>query len=384
MLVNRASSLRSNAANGPTSRDSFLSRRSFLRIAGLGASRSILPAIIPPGRPPVGGLLNQVDAAPVSNATTRDVMGFARAVRWGVPVYADPSWAKPTGYQMYADDLLPIFGEVQSKVGSSYNTLWYEVQGGFVHSAFIQPTQWHENEPVATFDSAGFWAQVTVPFTDALTAPSINAARTKYRYYFDTVYKVTDVLRAEGLTWYKIEDEEFPADYFVRAEHLRALDAEDFQPLSPEIDPAEKKLVVNIAQQRVTAFERGREVFSARTATGHKFDDKRDFHTPGGRYTIFRKTPTQHMHGGKLGEDDYFDLPGIPWVSYFTGSGIAFHGAYWHNDYGVTRSHGCVNLAPQNARWIWRWSLPDNDLSVRYTLTAGTQSGTRVDVIGAS
>jgi len=53
-----------------------------------------------------------------------------------------------------------------------------------------------------------------------------------------------------------------------------------------------------------------------------------------------------------------FDLPGVPWVSYFYWTGVAFHGTYWHNDFGRPRSRGCVNLAPADAKWIYRWTLP--------------------------
>ena len=53
-----------------------------------------------------------------------------------------------------------------------------------------------------------------------------------------------------------------------------------------------------------------------------------------------------------------FDLPGVPWVLYITKSGISFHGTYWHNDYGRPRSHGCINLTPQAAKWLYRWTLP--------------------------
>lgn len=53
-----------------------------------------------------------------------------------------------------------------------------------------------------------------------------------------------------------------------------------------------------------------------------------------------------------------YDLPGVPWVSYITDSGIAFHGTYWHNDYGVPRSHGCLNMSSQAAKWLYRWTQP--------------------------
>ncbi|MEJ2353252.1 MAG: L,D-transpeptidase, partial [Anaerolineales bacterium] len=59
-------------------------------------------------------------------------------------------------------------------------------------------------------------------------------------------------------------------------------------------------------------------------------------------------------------------------------SGIAFHGTYWHNDYGRPRSHGCINLTSRAAKWIYRWTLPvvPPDQQRVYE-----DFGTRVDVI---
>ena len=64
------------------------------------------------------------------------------------------------------------------------------------------------------------------------------------------------------------------------------------------------------------------------------------------------------MASEDLAAANSYDLPGVPWVSYITGSGISFHGTYWHNDFGKPRSHGCINLSPEAARWIYRWTLP--------------------------
>jgi hypothetical protein len=64
---------------------------------------------------------------------------------------------------------------------------------------------------------------------------------------------------------------------------------------------------------------------------------------------------------GGAGDDDHYNLPGVPFVCYFTAEFAATHGCYWHNDYGNVRSHGCVNLPPDAARWIWRWTDPVAD-----------------------
>ena len=69
----------------------------------------------------------------------------------------------------------------------------------------------------------------------------------------------------------------------------------------------------------------------------------------------------------------------MPWVSYFTQRAHAFHGAYWHNGFGQIRSHGCVNLTPQDARWIYLWTTPE--MRPYNQLQYAETGGTSVDVI---
>lgn len=52
-----------------------------------------------------------------------------------------------------------------------------------------------------------------------------------------------------------------------------------------------------------------------------------------------------------------FELRDVPWIQYFD-AGFALHGAYWHDVFGVPRSHGCINLAPIDARHVFNWTEP--------------------------
>jgi hypothetical protein len=54
--------------------------------------------------------------------------------------------------------------------------------------------------------------------------------------------------------------------------------------------------------------------------------------------------------------DGPYDIGEVPWVMYYKDS-FAVHGAYWHDVFGVTRSHGCTNLAPADARWLLLWTV---------------------------
>ncbi len=63
------------------------------------------------------------------------------------------------------------------------------------------------------------------------------------------------------------------------------------------------------------------------------------------------------MTGGTTGGG--YDLPGIGWTTLFSSNGVAVHSTFWHNSYGIPRSHGCVNARPEDARWVFRWTMPD-------------------------
>lgn len=76
---------------------------------------------------------------------------------------------------------------------------------------------------------------------------------------------------------------------------------------------------------------------------------------------------------GSLG----FELRDVPWIQYFA-SGYALHGAYWHDVFGIPRSHGCVNLAPIDARYVFMWTdppVPDgwHGINVGAEMGEGTQ-----------
>jgi lipoprotein-anchoring transpeptidase ErfK/SrfK len=137
----------------------------------------------------------------------------------------------------------------------------------------------------------------------------------------------------------------------------------------------EKRIEVRLNDQVVLAYEGANLMFATRASTGGKRLSG-TYTTPSGDFLTFHKRPTRHMAAGDIASSG-FDLPGVPWVLYITKSGISFHGTYWHNDFGRPRSHGCINLTPQAAKWLYRWTLPtvapDKELVYGHV-------GTRVEV----
>jgi lipoprotein-anchoring transpeptidase ErfK/SrfK len=84
------------------------------------------------------------------------------------------------------------------------------------------------------------------------------------------------------------------------------------------------------------------------------------------------------MSGGTTGGG--YDLPGIGWTTLFSGNGVAIHATFWHNNFGVPMSHGCVNAKPEDAKWIFRWTSPIVQ-SDPGDVTVSMPGGTSVKVI---
>ena len=63
---------------------------------------------------------------------------------------------------------------------------------------------------------------------------------------------------------------------------------------------------------------------------------------------------------------EYYNVPDVPWVMYFTGVGHAIHGAYWHNNFGAVMSHGCVNLPVGFAAFLYDWAPDGTRIEIHY------------------
>lgn len=149
------------------------------------------------------------------------------------------------------------------------------------------------------------------------------------------------------------------------------------------IDPAEKMpswatagqkwIDVSILKQSLVAYEGTKPVYVTLVSTGADGlgDPKKTHSTIQGVFRIHTKHVSVTMDGDDVGDE--FDLRDVPFVQYFT-EGYALHAAYWHDDFGTPRSHGCVNLAPRDAAWLFEWTSPDvpKDWHAGLSLRGGT------------
>ena len=122
----------------------------------------------------------------------------------------------------------------------------------------------------------------------------------------------------------------------------------------PDASPAPapsrgRSVVVSLSEQALWAFDGNRVVRTSYISTGTE-----KFRTPPGLFYVNTKIDSQTMAGVLGGE--YYNVPDVPYVMYFTDRGHALHGIYWHENFGEPMSHGCVNLPMDVAEWIYRWA----------------------------
>jgi lipoprotein-anchoring transpeptidase ErfK/SrfK len=225
-----------------------------------------------------------------------------------------------------------------------------------------------------------------VDFRRGASSPWIRErldTRQPVRLYYSMVVWVDELeKKSDGSVFYRVNERYGnPGDLFwVPAETMRPLTEEEISPIRP--DAEEKKVVVNLTNQTLSCYEGRREVYYCRISSGAKYDADGNavdaWSTPVGAHPTYRKLVSLHMSGPKTG-----DWPAVGWTAIFATGGVAIHSTYWHNYFGIPRSHGCVNCAPDDAKWVWRWTYPhvglepgDIDISSQWPPV-----GTTVDVI---
>lgn len=144
-----------------------------------------------------------------------------------------------------------------------------------------------------------------------------------------------------------------------------------YQPvLGATSDLGAKHIFVDLATQTLYAYQGTTLVLKTLVSTGKWVK------TPIGNFHIWEKLRATRMAGGE-GADAY-DLPNVPWVMYFYHD-FGLHGAYWHDNFGHTMSHGCVNMRQVDAKTLFDWadgpsgSIPGTEVSICSEITGQNQ-----------
>jgi lipoprotein-anchoring transpeptidase ErfK/SrfK len=357
-----------------------LSRRKFLKLAALGASSPLWSKAL-------AGLGLQTGEDQIDIWKEK----YAEGARLGrvlatMPLRTRPDADAPEVGKKFQDNLVEIVREVigHGPAYSPHNHRWFETPEGYLRAPYVFPMDFHVQTPLTEIPDGKVWVEVTVPWVQGRNAPREDAPLNKLQpgdrpttLYYDSIYPATkSVADDEGRVWYFLDELEAPM--YARAEGLRPITAEEIAPISPEVDDKLIVVTLNRNLQTLSALENGKEVYYAVISSGGKNPETGVWSTPVGEHPIWRKRIGMRMGGGDL--ESGFDLTGVGWTCLFSGHGEAVHSTYWHNDFGIPKSHGCINARPADAKWIFRWTAPQVDYPLG-DRQVGMPGGTRVKVL---
>jgi hypothetical protein len=337
-------------------------------------------------------------------APNRDITDFEQGKRLGrvfdlVEVKSKPDPASATVKTLYEDNIIEwqrdVIGVPLTITPTNYR--WVETPDGYVPATRVQPTMAILNQPLASLpqqkSDVGFWGEVTVPYLEMTLAnpparaPKLQeliAANQPFRAYYSQVFWVDDLkLDDNGNTLYHMVEKygSYGDEFWADARGVKPLTAEDLAPIHPDV--TDKKIVVDLSHQTLSCYEGKDEVLFTRVSTGAKYNSEGqivdNWSTPVGDYHVInRKYASIHMAGGSAASG--YELFAVNWTCIFATGGVALHSTFWHNNYGEPMSHGCVNIPPDEAKFVYRWSLPQVDYDDGHVEQLG-YAGTNVQVI---
>jgi hypothetical protein len=343
------------------------SRRDFLKLAGLGLGSM---ALNPMGggffRPeyqfPSGERLGRISVYP--NLYSTDVK--ARPDAYSATI-------RNVSEDLVVENLREVVGTSTYSAGNTVfqgsSRTWVETPEGYIYEPHLQPVKNLPNTPMSTLPEGknGFWAEVSIPFVDLIIEnPPMRSPSFRYleslgqtpRLYYSQIVWIDQIRVDEnGRVWYRFNEEPgkgygYGDIFWADATAFRLITVDEIAPINPEIDPALKTIVINVYYQTLSCYEGSTEVYYCKVSTGIG-----DFSTPIGMQYVWRKMPSIHMSANTASDSGY-DTPAVGWPTFINGDGVAIHSVFWHNDFGIRKSHGCINALPDDAKWIFRWTTP--------------------------
>ena len=179
--------------------------------------------------------------------------------------------------------------------------------------------------------------------SESYVAPSFNAPKTGVVYSKHSLFQVFDTVEAEGYLWYQIAPGEWINSHVSGVVILR--------PDPPEGVNTNRWIELDLFQQTAMVYEDGQLLFATLMTSGWE-----PFYTKPGLFTIYEKKELADMLGSfEADRSDYYLFQDVPWQMYYD-EARAIHTAYWRTNFGYVGSHGCVNLSPGDAHWMFLWA----------------------------
>ena len=329
-----------------------LTRRELLKLAALGfGSLALRPA----------SRLFQLSDFPQAERLGRVCYG-----KWELK--ARPDVDSETVGVVYDDEVLPWLREVVGNWSIYRNSKrWVETPKGYIWGAYFQPVRNLPNPTVETIpDSSsgpGMWVEVTVPYVDLIPInppPRHPLFKDRFehhlplRFYYSQILWVDQMKTGtDGLIYYRVNEKYGSRGdlYWADGRAFRPLTRQEMEPIHPDVEDKRIEADITWGRQMLSCYEGNSEVYFCRVSSGVAKDS-----TPLGAFNIWRKLVSLHMEGGTAQAG--WDTNGVGWTNLFTSGGVSIHSTYWHNNFGEPESNGCLNVAPDDAKWIFRWTYP--------------------------
>ncbi len=196
------------------------------------------------------------------------------------------------------------------------------------------------------------WVLPLNPYVETKRTPGYD--RQDYTGHQITEYGIVEVFASQQVgdtLWHMIGPDEWVPQ--------RAVGLVKVNTTPPEGVTSGRWVEVNLFEQTLAVYDQNRLVFATLIATGAK-----PFYTRPGVFPIYKRLEVTPMSGSfEADRSDYYYLDDVPYVMYYD-QARALHGAYWRTRFGFPQSHGCVNLSPADARWIFEWAKDGDSVYV--------------------
>jgi len=175
------------------------------------------------------------------------------------------------------------------------------------------------------------------------TGPGYQSPETGKKYYRENVVQVYAVEKADKTDWYLVGPNQWIEHRYVRQVAVNTQ--------APKGLDGNRWIEVNLYEQTLAVYDHNRLVFATLVASGMA-----PFYTRPGLFQIKTKKLVETMSGAfEANRSDYYYLQNVPWTMYYDDA-RALHGAYWRAVFGYPQSHGCINLSPGDAHWLYDWA----------------------------
>lgn len=330
-------------APAPVTRDWLCPRRLHLRhpdlCTGAGAGATFASSTMLGPDPPL-----PLPTMPVDPVLGEIPFSYIRLPVEGAPTFASYRDAvhgdSPSG-QIAAGQTYLSFSDCKDTDGIAVYTVdpGIYVRGGDVCGHLAMPRFQgiaFSHTPVHPF---GWMVGSTVTFS----VPGPNAPETGNRLNPYDVVQLYESATVGGWQGFRIGPQEWVEAYFVAV-----VDPDTTPPAGVQ---GVSWISVNLQEQTVAVYDQRQLVYATLASTGAPGTWTR----PGLFQVVERLEDDDMQAASTRNSSDAYFLEDVPWVLYFDG-GRALHGAYWHNRYGFPHTHGCVNLAPVDAHWLFNWA----------------------------